>query len=63
MKGNNMTKKVEITILDDNELSIDGQTKPAGLIHIEEYEDDELVGGSYATYENVSEKLKEFFND
>lgn len=63
MKGNNMTKKVEITILDDNELSIDGQTKPAGNIHIEEYEDDELVGGSYATYENVSEKLKEFFDD
>jgi len=58
-----MTKKVEITMLEDNELSIDGQTKPAGLIHIEEYEDDEIVGGSYATYDNVVEKLKEFFED
>lgn len=62
MKGNNMTKKVEITLLEDNELSIDGQTKPAGNIHIEEYVDDELVGGCYATYDNVSDKLKEFFN-
>ncbi len=62
MKGNNMTKKVEITILDDNELSIDGQAKPAGNIHIEEYVNDELVGGCYATYDNVSDKLKEFFN-
>jgi len=58
-----MTKKVEITLLDDNELSIDGQTKPAGNIHIEEYENNELVGGSYTTYDNVSDKLKEFFDD
>ena len=65
-----MTKKVEITLLEDNVLSIDGQTKPAGSIHIEdcnmhieEYVNDELVGGCYATYENVSDKLKEFFEN
>jgi len=58
-----MSKKVEITMLEDNELSIDGQTKPAGHLHIEEYEDDELVGGSYATYDNVSDKLKEIFDE
>lgn len=58
-----MSKKVEITMLEDNELSIDGQTKPAGYFHIEEYEDDELVGGSYATYDNISDKLKEIFDE
>ena len=58
-----MSKKVEITMLEDNELSIDGQTKPAGHLHIEEYEDDELIGGSYVTYDNVSDKLKEIFDE
>ena len=58
-----MTKKVEITMMKDGQLSIDGQCKPAGNIHIEEYEDGELVGGSYANYDTVSETLKEFFDD
>jgi len=58
-----MSKKVEITMLEDNELSIDGQTKPAGYLHIEEYEDDELIGGSYVTYDNISDKLKEIFDE
>jgi len=58
-----MSKKVEITMLEDNELSIDGQTKPAGNLHIEEYEDDELIGGSYVTYDNISDKLKEIFDE
>ena len=53
-------KKVEITILEDDDLSIAG-TPTAGNIHIEEYEDNEIVGGSYATYDNVADKLKEFF--
>ena len=58
-----MTKKVEITMLTEGELSIDGQTKPAGNIHVEEYVDNELVGGGYATYENLVENLKEFFKE
>ena len=48
-------------MLKDDDLSIDGQTKPAGNIHIEEYVDGDIVGGCYATYDNVGSKLKEFF--
>jgi len=58
-----MIKKVEITMMKDGQLSIDGQCKPAGNIHIEEYVDNDLVGGSYATYDNVVSKLKEFFEE
>lgn len=49
-------------MLKDGDLSIDGQTKPAGNIHLEEYEDGDIVGGCYATYENVGNKLKEIFD-
>ena len=45
--------------MEEGELSIDGQTRPAGSIEIREFEDDEWVGGSYATYENLVEKVKE----
>jgi len=58
-----MTRKVEITMMNDGQLSIDGQCKPAGDIHIEEYVDNDLVGGCYATYENLVEKLKDFFKE
>jgi len=58
-----MTKKVEITMMNDGQLSIDGQCKPAGNIHIEEYVNNDLVGGSYTTYENVVETLKDFFEE
>ena len=58
-----MIKKVELTMLKDDDLSIDGQTKPAGNIHIEEYIDGDIVGGCYATYDNVGSKLKEFFEE
>jgi hypothetical protein len=40
-------------------LSIDGQTRPAGNYHIQEFEDDEWTGGCYATLENLAEKIKE----
>jgi len=39
--------------------SIDGQTKPAGKFHVIEYEDNEWIGGSYATEQNLSEKIME----
>jgi len=58
-----MTKKIEITMMNDGQLSIDGQCKPAGNIHIEEYVDGELVGGSYVNYDSVAPALKEFFDD
>ena len=54
-----MTKYVEISLMEDGELSIDGQTKPGGNLDIREYENGEWVGGSYATYDNLVEKIKE----
>ena len=56
-------KHVEISLMEKNELSIDGQTRPAGNIEIREFEDGEWIGGSYATYENLVEKVKEALED
>ena len=52
-------KYIEISLMEDGELSIDGQSKPAGNLDIREYEDGEWMGGSYATYDNLVEKVKE----
>ena len=52
-------KHVEIFLMEKGELSIDGQTKPAGNIEIREFVDGEWMGGSYATYENLVEKVRE----
>ena len=52
-------KHIEIYLMEENELSIDGQTRPAGNIEIREFEDGEWMGGSYATYDNLAEKVKE----
>ena len=54
-----MTKHIEIFVMEDDELSIDGQVKPAGNLDIREFEDGEWVGGCYATYDNLVEKVKE----
>ena len=56
-------KYVEISLMEDGELSIDGQSKPAGNLDIREYEDGEWMGGSYATYDNLVEKVKEALED
>jgi hypothetical protein len=61
--GGILMKHVEISLMEDGELSIDGQTKPGGNLHILEYEDGEWMGGSYATYENLVEKVKEALED
>jgi len=58
-----MNKHVEISLMEKDELSLDGQTRPAGNIEIREFEDDEWMGGSYATYENLVEKVKEALED
>ena len=61
---------VEITLMEEDELSIDGQTKPAGNLAIREFEiitdksihghdHAEWVGGSYATYDNLVAKVRE----
>ena len=52
-------RHIEVSLMKDGELSIDGQSKPAGNIEIREYEDGEWMGGSYATYDNLVEKVKE----
>ena len=49
--------------MEKEELSIDGQSKPAGYIDIREFEDGEFLGGSYATYENLVAKVKEALDD
>ena len=54
---------IEISLMEDDELSIDGQSRPAGNIEIREYEDGEWMGGSYATYDNLVEKVKEALED
>ena len=56
-------KHIEINIMEDGELSIDGQVKPAGNLDIREFEDGEWTGGSYATYDNLVEKVKEALED
>jgi hypothetical protein len=56
-----MAKWVELRQLADGELSVDGETRPAGEIHIRKFIDGELVGGSYANYNSVAAALKEFF--
>ena len=58
-----MSKHVEIYLMEKDELSLDGQTRPAGNIEIREFEDGEWIGGSYATYENLVEKVKEALED
>ena len=52
-------KHVEISLMKKDELSIDGQTRPAGNIEIREFEDGEWTGGSYATYDNLVAKVRE----
>ena len=56
-------KHIEISLMEDDELSIDGQTKPGGNIEIREFEDGEWMGGSYATYDNLVDKVKEALED
>tara|TARA_B100000519_G_scaffold69007_1_gene58822 strand:- start:487 stop:657 length:171 start_codon:yes stop_codon:yes gene_type:complete len=52
-------RHVEVYVMEDDELSIDGQTKPAGNISIREFEDGEWVGGCYATFDTLVEKIKD----
>jgi hypothetical protein len=52
-------RHIEMSLMEENELSIDGQSRPAGNIEIREFEDGEWMGGCYATYDNLVEKVKE----
>ena len=52
-------KHIEVSLMGENEFSIDGQSKPDGNIEIREFEDGEWMGGSYTTFDNLVEKVKE----
>ena len=54
---------IKIFEMEEDELALDGQTRPGGNLHIKEYEDDEWTGGCYATYDNLVEKVKEALED
>jgi|TARA_R110000868_G_scaffold299814_1_gene560083 hypothetical protein len=56
-------KHIEVSLMGENELSIDGQSKPDGNIEIREFEDGEWMGGSYTTFDNLVEKVKEALED
>ena len=56
-------KHIEVSLMGENELSIDGQSKPDGNIEIREFEDGEWMGGGYATFDNLVEKVKEALED
>lgn len=58
-----MDRHLEISLMGEDELSIDGQTNPAGNIEIREFEDGEWMGGSYATYDNLVKKVKEYLEN
>ena len=52
-------RHIEISLMENGELSIDGQTRPGGNLDIREFEDGEWTGGCYARYDNLIEKVKE----
>ena len=59
-----MKRYLEVSLIEEDELSIDGQTNPAGNIEIREFDVvGRWVGGSYATYDNLIEKVKEALED
>ena len=56
-------RHIEVSLMEVGELSIDGQSRPAGNIEIREFNDGEWIGGCYATYDNLAEKVKECLED
>ena len=56
-------KHIEISVMGDDELALDGQARPAGPLSIKAYEDGEWTGGCYATYDNLVEMVKEALED
>ena len=54
-------RHVEVFLMEENELSIDGQTKPAGEIEIREFKDGKWMGGIYKpSWEDALEYIKEY---
>lgn len=55
-------RHIEVYMMEDGELGIGGN-RTAGNISIREFEDGEWVGGCYATFDNLVEKVKEALCD
>ena len=54
-------KHVEVSLMEEDELSIDGQTKPVGEIEIREFKDGKWMGGIYKpSWEDALEYIKEY---
>ena len=57
-------RHVEVSLMEEDELSIDGQAKPAGKIEIREFEDGWWMSGTYKpSWENAMEHIKEYLNE
>ena len=64
MESKMTVKHVEISLMEEGELSILPPHRPAGNIEIREFDGaGRWVGGSYTTYENLVEKVKEYLED
>ena len=55
-------RHIEIRQMKEGELGLGGSIT-AGKYHIQEYENDEWVGGCYATESNLTKKIKEALED
>ena len=55
-------RHIEVYMMEDGELGIGGN-RTAGNISIREFDDGEWVGGCYATFDNLVEKVKEALSD
>ena len=54
-------RHVEVSLMEEDELSIDDQTKPAGEIEIREFKDGKWMGGIYKpSWEDALEYIKEY---
>ena len=57
-------RHVEVSLMEGDELSIDGQTKPAGEIEIREFKDGEWMGGTYKpSWGGAMKHIKEYLNE
>ena len=55
-------RHIEITMMEEGKLGIGGNVT-AGNISIREFEDGEWIGGCYATFDNLVDKVKEALCD
>ena len=59
--GEEVMKHVIVEL--SGKVSIDGQSRPGGEYHFRVFEDDEWVGGGYATKNDLGDKIVEAFEE